>query len=162
MHLATSSMKLLSFLGLVSLSQVLSTSLANKKPSELIVLRDANARCQILSFRETQLLRRVDDNTVHTTRLATADGGHRVSYVSYNVQAVWDKVNAECSNELMEGGWVYAEGVQHVLGDSEGFGMGVPPPELQVSPLVVSGPSANRVDLVFFSDGCECSHNILR
>lgn len=30
----------------------------------------------------------------------------------------------------------------------------VPSPSLQIHPLVVSGPSANRIDLVFFSDGC--------
>lgn len=31
---------------------------------------------------------------------------------------------------------------------------GVPSPPLEIQPLVVSGPSSNRVDLVFFSDGC--------
>lgn len=30
----------------------------------------------------------------------------------------------------------------------------VSPPALELSPLVSSGPSSNRVDLVFFSDGC--------
>ncbi|KAJ7134230.1 IgA peptidase M64-domain-containing protein [Mycena epipterygia] len=30
---------------------------------------------------------------------------------------------------------------------------GVPSPPLEIQPLVVSGPSSNRVDLVFFSDG---------
>ncbi|KAJ7234463.1 IgA peptidase M64-domain-containing protein [Mycena rebaudengoi] len=29
----------------------------------------------------------------------------------------------------------------------------VPPPPLEIAPLIVSGPSDNRVDLVFFSDG---------
>ncbi|KAJ3515781.1 hypothetical protein NLJ89_g1540 [Agrocybe chaxingu] len=29
----------------------------------------------------------------------------------------------------------------------------VPPPPLEIIPLIVSGPSSNRVDLVFFSDG---------
>ena len=28
-------------------------------------------------------------------------------------------------------------------------------PPLQMQPLIVSGPSRNRVDLVFFSDGCK-------
>ena len=31
-----------------------------------------------------------------------------------------------------------------------------PPPPMTLSPLLVSGPSENRVDLVFFGDGCEC------
>jgi len=30
----------------------------------------------------------------------------------------------------------------------------VPSPPLQIQELIVSGPSSNRVDLVFFSDGC--------
>jgi hypothetical protein len=33
---------------------------------------------------------------------------------------------------------------------------GVPPPPLEILPLVVSGPSSNRVDLIFFADGCGC------
>ena len=32
--------------------------------------------------------------------------------------------------------------------------MPIPPP-LEVIPLIVSGPSTNRVNLMFFSDGCE-------
>ncbi|KAF7365538.1 hypothetical protein MVEN_00427000 [Mycena venus] len=30
---------------------------------------------------------------------------------------------------------------------------GVPPPPLEILPLIVSGPSSNRVDLIFFADG---------
>jgi len=30
-----------------------------------------------------------------------------------------------------------------------------PPPRLTLTPLLVSGPSENRVDLVFFGDGCK-------
>ena len=29
------------------------------------------------------------------------------------------------------------------------------PPPLETIPLIISGPTTNRVDLVFFSDGCE-------
>jgi hypothetical protein len=32
----------------------------------------------------------------------------------------------------------------------------VDPPPLHIQQLFVSGPSSNRVDLVFFSDGCTC------
>ena len=31
-----------------------------------------------------------------------------------------------------------------------------PPPSMTLTPLLVSGPSENRVDLVFFGDGCRC------
>lgn len=30
----------------------------------------------------------------------------------------------------------------------------VSPPPLEVEPLIITGPDTNRVDLVFFSDGC--------
>lgn len=30
----------------------------------------------------------------------------------------------------------------------------VPPPPLEIRPLIVNGPSSNRVDLIFFGDGC--------
>ena len=30
-----------------------------------------------------------------------------------------------------------------------------PPPPLEIRPLIVSGDSANRVDLIFFGDGCK-------
>lgn len=33
----------------------------------------------------------------------------------------------------------------------------MPSPPLEIRPLVVSGSPENRVDLVFFSDGCECA-----
>lgn len=31
-------------------------------------------------------------------------------------------------------------------------------PELEIRPLIVNGPSSNRVDLIFFGDGCALSH----
>lgn len=33
----------------------------------------------------------------------------------------------------------------------------VPPPPLEIRPLIVNGPSSNRVDLIFFGDGCMCA-----
>lgn len=30
-----------------------------------------------------------------------------------------------------------------------------PPPPLDIQPLIVNGPSSNRIDLIFFGDGCE-------
>ena len=127
-----------------------------KKPSELVVLRDEGLRCTVLSFRETQILRGVTGDAVYTTSLATVEGRQRVSYVSYDVSAIWNKAHLECANDLTEGLWVEGvEDVQHTFHTSTSIRGGVPPPELKVSPLVVSGPSSNRVDLVFFSDGCE-------
>jgi hypothetical protein len=33
----------------------------------------------------------------------------------------------------------------------------VAPPPLEIRPLIVNGPSSNRVDLIFFGDGCKFS-----
>lgn len=42
----------------------------------------------------------------------------------------------------------------HEIDYEAGYTLGdVPSPPLQIQPLIVSGPSSNRVDLVFFSDG---------
>ena len=154
--------RLVSLLGFATLTYAFSLP-QPKRPSELVVLRDEDLRCTVLSFRETQVLRGVTDDAVYTTSLATIEGGQRVSYVSYDASAIWDKARSECANDLTEELWAEGvEDVQHTFHASTGSRGVVPPPELKVSPLVVSGPSSNRVDLVFFSDGCEYSAYVLR
>lgn len=32
----------------------------------------------------------------------------------------------------------------------------VQPPPLEIRPLIMNGPSSNRVDIIFFGDGCTC------
>ncbi|KAI0345646.1 hypothetical protein BDW22DRAFT_1324402 [Trametopsis cervina] len=55
-----------------------------------------------------------------------------------------------CRNDIAQQRWTEAtDGLQHVLATTP-YGKA---PHLQISPLVVSGPSDNRVDLVFFADG---------
>ncbi|KAI0682809.1 IgA peptidase M64-domain-containing protein [Cytidiella melzeri] len=147
-------MKLPFGLVFLGLAQCLISSGWALKPFELVVLHDKSTHCEILSFRETQILRGTANNAVYSTRLPTAAGGHRVSLVSYDAQAVWDSARSICTNDLVQWEGDAQPTVQRVLGTSKGMHSGsVPPPDLQVSPLVVSGPSANRVDLVFFSDG---------
>lgn len=34
----------------------------------------------------------------------------------------------------------------------------VAPPPLEIKPLIVNGPSSNRIDLIFFGDGCTCAN----
>ena len=45
-----------------------------------------------------------------------------------------------------------AGGAQYLQDRQEG----VAPPPLEIRPLIVNGPSENRVDLIFFGDGCTC------
>lgn len=41
------------------------------------------------------------------------------------------------------------DGVPHLLAAAKAA-----PPPLDIQPLIVTGPSSNRVDLIFFGDGC--------
>ncbi|CAA7265508.1 unnamed protein product [Cyclocybe aegerita] len=54
------------------------------------------------------------------------------------------KSQKHSAQRLLKGGAPFAD---------EHLGISVPPPPLEIVPLIVSGPSSNRVDLVFFSDG---------
>jgi hypothetical protein len=128
---------------------------ASKRPFELIVLRDVDSHCEILSLRETQILRSATDK-VHTTRLPLVTGGHRISFVSYDVEAIWSNARSMCANYLTDIPWAGSlDHTQHVLEAHSSLHRPVSPPHLRVTPLVVSGHSSNRIDLVFFSDGCK-------
>ncbi len=54
----------------------------------------------------------------------------------------------------------HEEDIPHWYPDQETLS-GVEPPPLEIEPLIISGPSSNRVDLVFFSDGCEPHPSLL-
>lgn len=54
--------------------------------------------------------------------------------------------NHEISSELTD---------QVVLQESRAWTDLPPAPELDVKPLITSGPSSNRIDFVFFGDGCQ-------
>jgi hypothetical protein len=55
--------------------------------------------------------------------------------------------------------WFFARWADSVLSQllTVDFGQGsdVSAAAVEVQPLVVTGPAANRVDIVFFSDGCK-------
>ncbi len=66
-----------------------------------------------------------------------------------NYLSVTDQ-SSKCVHQFHE------EDIPYWYPDQETFEYsGVEPPPLEIEPLIISGPSSNRVDLVFFSDGCE-------
>lgn len=53
-------------------------------------------------------------------------------------------------SDQQEDGVAYLDGVESTAA-----------PPLEIRPLIISGPSKNRVDLIFFGDGCEWGINDL-
>ena len=125
-----------------------------EKPTELILLKNfGTCECDLLTIRKTQILRGASaPGHVHTSRLSAAPEVDRYSLVSYDIDALLDRAHAICGNDLGLDLWTpQPMGSQTVLA----MGLPVEPPPLRIEPLVQSGSSHNRVDLVFFSDGCE-------
>ncbi|GJE91909.1 IgA peptidase M64-domain-containing protein [Phanerochaete sordida] len=132
---------------------------ATDRPLELILLRDNEGICNVLTLRDTQKVRGLQAGSVHTNRLQThaqpQSGEERVSLVSYDERALWAAAQAECSNTVIpeHAGQVLQQDAltaPHAT-YSDSFGGSAPP--LQIEPLIQSGDSSNRVDLVFFADG---------
>ena len=69
-------------------------------------------------------------------------------------------VDLTLGHEHFGGKCVHGHGDEDAFTLATDFSLGqevmgkVDPPPLEISPLFVSGPIQNRVDLVFFSDGC--------
>lgn len=130
------------------------------RPLELTILRGVGSErggCELLGQRRTQKVRGLGRESVHTSRAQTArPGEERVRLIAYDKEALWNAARNLCGNGF---GVSWADSkVQHT--DQAVL---VPPtldkpsgnaPPLQVEPLIQTGPSSNRVDLVFFSDGC--------
>lgn len=144
-------------LSLSGLAASLGASRSAGRPLELIFLRGKDGTCDVLTVRQTQKVRGLRAGEVHSTRLQTQlGGGERVSFVSYDERALWAAARADCSNTVAP---IYADGPteQSALTGvgtpaySDNFGGRAPP--LQVEPLIQSGDSSNRIDLVFFADG---------
>lgn len=128
------------------------------RPLELIFVRSDEGTCGIITSRHTQHLRGLKAGAVHATRLPTQSGHQRVSLIAYDERSLWNAAQTECgdifSHESLFSDVPSDQGVLTMPPSmhSENFEGQAPP--LQVEPLIQSGDSSNRVDLVFFSDGC--------
>jgi hypothetical protein len=87
------------------------------------------------------------------------DNDEIIHFLSYSTNELWMHAQLECSNDLafavqsVRNGFeaqVTFEDQEILLSTLE---VSVPP--LEVVSLLQSGPSDNRVDLAFFSDGCK-------
>jgi hypothetical protein len=139
------------------------------RPLQLSLRRESSASsCDIVSFGETQLhkslLPVVQGQVIREQNTAPSAGplgdDEIIHLLSYSTNELWLHAQLECLNDLssveqsVRNGPFEAQvtfwdqGVYHST-------LEVPVPPLEVVSLLQSGPSDNRVDLAFFSDGCK-------
>lgn len=158
------------------ISSCISQTLNTRRPKELVFERpqssDSAARaCSLITLRETQAVRKLSEHESYISIQRTATNSDRFSIISYEEEVVWSKAQDLCQSfqrtpnfprDLMLQDAVqfppeHMDASQTVLnalpflGDDSGP---VQSPSLEIQPILQSGPSNNRVDLVFFSDGC--------
>ncbi|KAG1777226.1 IgA peptidase M64-domain-containing protein [Suillus placidus] len=139
----------------------------NSRPYQLTLQRETNtSSCDIVSFGETQLHKSLLPATSgqiirqHNAVPSAGSLGDKeiIRFLSYNTNELWLRAQLECSNDLSlvgQSGLNEFE-MQVSFGDQgvlHGILLDVPVPPLEVVSLLQSGPSDNRIDLAFFSDG---------
>ncbi len=128
-----------------------------ERPFELIVHRDPDTlKCTHLALRETQHFRGLTDSGYFKSkRLET--GEERVQFIAEEEQAVWERAESLCGEKHT---WDFHTLIRTTSQALETDQVVLRPvqdnvPQLEISPLITSGDSSNRVDLVFFADGCK-------
>ena len=127
------------------------------RPYELVLNRNTGTlQCTFLSVRQTQLFRALSDEGYTKSRLLPT-GGERIQYIVAEEGHVWERAESICGEQHT---WnfqtLFGRGVRPAVGYNAmevGSAQDDPLP-LQIEPIVTSGHSSNRVDLVFFGDGC--------
>ena len=140
-----------------------STSFGSKLPSALTLLRESDESCTVISLAITQrhrLLLDQQDVVVERKLFRDASPRHHVSsleqvqFFGYEPDNLWTKAKELCPD--LASPEARGDFSQTIRADQHTFLTTRPSikPELELYPLVLSGPSENRVDLTFFSDGC--------
>ena len=132
------------------------------RPYELTVHRSTDSRqCTYLALRQTQIFRALP-TAGHEKRKMLHTGEERFEFIHAQQENVWERAVALCGDPAS---WDFPTLIDSSLSLGPGISASsyVDPPELAIEPLITSGDSSNRVDLVFFSDGCRlsffpCSH----
>ncbi|KAI0671117.1 IgA peptidase M64-domain-containing protein [Trametes maxima] len=134
-------------------------------PSEVVIIRhpDPSPKCEHIALQKTRPFRGLPEEGHYKRRLLET-GEEHIRYVTYDEDLAWALAEDMCGKRatwnfqtlITEGLTSRAESLQdqEILRPAfETFGRpsGVPPLELQ--PLITSGDSTKRVDLVFFADG---------
>lgn len=139
----------------------------NSRPYQLTLRRETNTGpCDVVSFGETQLhkslLPATSGQIIRQHNIVPSAGSlgdkEIIRFLSYSMNEVWLHAQLECSNDLSFVGRSGFNGVEmQVSFEDQGVLHGIlletPVPPLEVVSLLQSGPSDNRIDLAFFSDG---------
>ncbi|KAI1786873.1 IgA peptidase M64-domain-containing protein [Ganoderma leucocontextum] len=126
-----------------------------ERPYELIVQREPDTlKCTHLALRETQHFRGLTDSGYFKSKLLES-GEERIQFVAEAEQAVWERAESLCGEKHT---WDFhtlipAEPQAHETDQVVLRPLQDNAPPLEVFPLITSGDSSNRVDLVFFADG---------
>lgn len=139
-----------------------SSVLVPRLPVALTLLRESDGSCIVVSLASTQkhrLLQSYEDVAVE--RQLFGDASHhlvsnseKLQLIGYEPSSLWTKAKELCLDlnprEGQDESYIISPD-QHTFSSTRPFTS----PELEMHPLVLSGPSDNRVDLTFFSDGCK-------
>ena len=144
----------------LALALCLSSGLAadiTEQPFELVVNREPETlKCTHLALRETQHFRGLTDSGYLKSKQLES-GEERIQFITKEERAVWERAESLCGER---GTWDFHNIVRTAAQGYETGQVVFRPlqdnvPHLEISPLITSGDSSNRVDLVFFADGCK-------
>lgn len=159
-------LRLWGLLALVLVGNTAAASLQSaRRPIELVLIRQ-DSKCTIMSIRETQHHKSLSNEpgsfVVENPRSHTSSAREtqRIKVYSYDESVLSDHARSICADwdthlELEFTQYLLQKSFsnQQPLMNEKGHS-----PPLKIERLIESGPSENRVDLVFFSDGCSCIH----
>ena len=122
-------------------------------------IEQERSNCNVLSFGRTQHHKGLSDEPGHYIVESRRNSPHRFDLLSYDSNLLWKKTRALCN--FREDLQIHNQKVFSDLGLDNDSALRDSSPSLRIEPLIQSGPSGNRVDLVFFSDGCELCADFL-
>ena len=164
----TLTMKKLSVLFILLISSSgLSSLISGPLPRELLLERDpSSGTCSLIAQRDTQIFRKLPQDGSHVSRQETVNGRERLSVIAQDDVHSWARAYTLCTSfggpapQSHDPTRLAAQDVLSISSIQTVDDEPVKGPPLEVEPLILSGASSNRVDLVFFSDGCKHSSMI--
>ncbi|KAL1946047.1 hypothetical protein VTO73DRAFT_15174 [Trametes versicolor] len=137
---------------------VLSTGV--RHPHELVTILDPiSQQCRHVALRELAQFRGLSDDG-YAARKTIDTGEERAQLVHYDQNYLWTYAESLCGKRdswdfhyIVPEEPLTEQASQIVLQPSTSSAYRVEVPPLEVEPLITSGDSKNRVDLVFFADG---------
>lgn len=133
---------------------------------EFVLERFRSGSCQLLFNREVDRFRLLKDSGSVITQIRRgsyhdgSNGGKEFLHLfGFEEDVISSEVQKQCSNQAAPDnpGFIVQGGSSYVPFDNLGYTNTTLPaaPSLEVTSLHHSGDSVNRVDLVFFGDGCK-------